>query len=205
MIGEILAGVSAIGSLLGTIKSAQANRAIEADVSRQKSELQSWYDKEYNQNYLDTDEAKSTIQILRNQMAEQLKKVDQNNAIRGASDEARVATADRLNQRMGSNVTQLAGYGTRYKDSMRREYQGLNQRLNELQLGILQNKSQNWANFGTSAMNFGIGAAEAGGTGAFNEWDNSISNFWKKKKLNKVGGMLNPVSTTNLKVPKLAR
>jgi hypothetical protein len=109
-----------------------------------------------------------------------------------------VATADRLNQRMGSNVTQLAGYGTRYKDSMRREYQGLNQHLNDLHLGILQNKSQNWENFGTSAMNFGIGAAEAGGAGAFNEWE-------KRRKLKSVGGMLNPVSTTNLKVPKLAR
>lgn len=177
MIGEILAGVSAISSLLGTFKSAQANSAIDADVSRQKSELQTWYDKEYNQNYLDTDEAKSTIQILRNQMAEQMKKVDQNNAIRGASDEARVATADRLNQRLGSNVTQLAGYGTRYKDSIRREYQGLNQNLNALNLGILQNKSQNWSNFGTNAMNLGIGAAELMGS------DNpGLSGLWKKKK-----------------------
>lgn len=185
MIGEILAGVSALGSLFGSLKSAQANRDMDSQLANQKSELQTWYDTQYNQNYLDTDEAKSTIQILRNQMAEQMKKVDQNNAIKGASDEARVATADKLNQRVGQNMTQLAGYGTRYKDAARREYQFMKQNLDNMELRNLQNKSQNWSNLGNNAMSLGIGAAEAGGSDAFGDTDRSLVNMWKNSKAKK--------------------
>lgn len=186
MIGEILTGVSVIGSLIGTLGSARANRNITGQINKRQSELQTWYDREYNTNYLDTEEAKSTIQILRDQLKEQMKKVDQSNVIRGASDEARVATAERLNKGLGQNITQLAGYGTRYKDMIRREYQGLKQNLDILQLENLQNKSQQWSNLSNNAMKAGVGFAEAAGKGAFDKWDDKIANWWKNVKNNQM-------------------
>jgi len=181
MIGEILGGVSALASLFGSLKSAGANQAIDSQLARQRSELQTWYDKEYNQPYLDTEEARSTIQLLRNQAGEQMKKVDQGNAIRGASDETRVATADKLNRGMANATTQLAGYGTRKKEYTNRLYQGLKQNLSQIELQNLQNKSQQWSNFMGNAMNAGTGFAQAGGSGAFEDWDNKLSTLWKKK------------------------
>jgi hypothetical protein len=193
MIGEILAGVSALSSLFGSLKSAQANQAIDSDIARQRSELQVWYDKEYNQNYLQSDKAKSTIEILRRQMEEQMKKVAQNNAITGASDERRVAMADRLQKGMADNTTRLAGYGTRYKDMIRREYQGLNQNLNQVNLANLERKSDQWSNFMNNALNAGIGFAQA--SDSFKGWEDQ----WKKRNiLNNAGGMLNPISTSNI-------
>ena len=85
-------------------------------------------------NYLDTEEAKSVAGLLGRNRDQVMKKVDQRNAIKGASDEARVATAESINRNVGDNLTQLAGYGTRYKDSIRREYQGLKGNLDNLQL-----------------------------------------------------------------------
>lgn len=181
MIGGILGGLSVLSSLYGGIKSAQANRAIDSQLQRQRSELQSWYDKEYNQNFLDTDEAKSTLQVLRNQITERMKAVDQNNAIRGASDEARVATADKLNRGYANAATQLAGYGTRKKEYTGRLYQGLKQGQDQMQLQNLQNKSQQWSNFMGNAANMGIGAAQAGGDGAFDEWDGKLAGLFRKK------------------------
>lgn len=168
MIGEILGGVSALASLFGSLKSARANRAIDSQLAKQRSELQTWYDKEYSQPYLDTEEARSTLQILRNQAGEQMKKVDQGNAIRGASDETRVATADKLNRGMANATTQLAGYGTRKKEYTNRLYQGLKQNLSQLELQNLQNKSQQWSNFMGNAANAGTGFAKLG-------------SLWKKK------------------------
>jgi len=133
MIGEVLAGISALSSLFGSLKSAGANRAIDRQLQKRQSELDTWYNKEYNMNYLDTDEAKSVSELLNRNRDQAMKKVDQRNAIKGASDEARVATAESINRNVGDNLTQLAGYGTRYKDSIRREYQGLKGNLDNLQ------------------------------------------------------------------------
>ena len=181
MIGGILGGLSFLGSLYGGLKSAQSNNAIDSKLAGQRSELQTWYDKEYNQNYMDTDEAKSTLQVLRNQMGQRMKAVDQNNAIRGASDEARVATVDKLQQGYSNAATQLAGYGTRKKEYANRLYQSLLQGQNAQELGQLQNKAGQWGNFMNNAANMGIGAAEAGGDGAFEDWDNKLTSLWKKK------------------------
>ena len=202
MIGEVLAGISALSSLFGSLKSAGANRAIDRQLQKRQSELDTWYNKEYNMNYLDTDEAKSVSELLNRNRDQAMKKVDQRNAIKGASDEARVATAESINRNVGDNLTQLAGYGTRYKDSIRREYQGLKGNLDNLQLQQLQNKSNQWSNMMNNATNAGIGFSQAAGEGAFTSWED----WWRKSRkaniLKKAGGPVSPVSTSHL-TPKI--
>jgi hypothetical protein len=183
MIGEILAGLSTLGSLYGSLASARQNKLIDAQLQKRQSELDTWYNKEYNQNYLDTEEARSVLRILSNQRKEAMKKVDQGNAITGASDEARVATASKLNQSLGDQTARLAGQGTYRKYLTDRQYQSLKFGLDQMQLQNLQNKSQNWANFMSNAANAGLGFAETSGTGAFDTWENR----WKNRRIKKTG------------------
>lgn len=178
MIGAILGIASLAASAYGMAKSAQANKAIDKQIAGQESELDTWYNKEYNQSYLDSAEAKSAITILRNQIREQMKKVDQNNAITGASNERRVATADKLNQGYQDAVSRIAGYGTRYKDSVRRQYMYGKMGINNLELSNLQGKSQNWSNLTGNAMSTAGGMFEADAKGAFSKWDDSIKKWW---------------------------
>lgn len=201
MIGEVLAGLSLVSSLFGSLKSAQDNKRMDRQLDKRQSELDAWYNKEYNMNYLDTDEAKSVTQLLNRQKEETLQKVDQNSAIKGASDEARVATADKINRSVGDELTRLAGYGTRYIDSIRREYQGLKSNLDNLESYNLQNKASQWSNFSSNATNAGIGFAQAAGEGAFDGWEKWFTNWRKANKLRKAGGAVNPVSTSHLKQP----
>lgn len=181
MVGAILAGLSTAASLYGSLKSAQANKNANKQLQQRQSDLQSWYDTQYNTNYLDTAEAKSTLQVLRNNMKDSLQKTAQGNVIGGASDESKVATADKVQRRFGDTVTTLAGYGTQYKDAIRREYIGQKQNLDNLEAKTLENKSANWTNFANNAMSTGIGAIEAGGTGAFDKWDGKLTSLFKKK------------------------
>ena len=201
MIGEVLAGLSLVSSLFGSLKSAQANNRMDRQLDKRQSDLDAWYNKEYNMNYLDTDEAKSVTQLLNRQKEETLQKVDQNSAIKGASDEARVATADKINRSVGDELTRLAGYGTRYRDSVRREYQGLKSNLDNLESYNLQNKASQWSNFSNNAANAGMGFAQAAGEGAFEGWEKWFTNWRKANKLRKAGGAVNPVSTSHLKQP----
>lgn len=193
MIGAILAGLSLAGSGIGAINSARANNAIDRQLKQRRSVLENWYDKEYNTDYLNTAEAKNAIQVLKNNMKTQMAKTDQGNVISGASDEAQVATADKSMRSYGDQVTRLAGYGTQYKDSIRREYQGLKMNLDNLQAANLQQKSQNWNNFMNNAMNAGIGFAQADGMGAFDKWDGKIGEWRKDKILQNKGGAVSSI------------
>lgn len=196
MIGEVLAGLSALSSVFGSLASAQANKRIDRQLARRQSELDTWYNKEYNINYLDTEEARSVVQLLNRQREEGMKKVDQGNVIRGASDERRVATAEELNENIADSLTRLAGYGTQYKQGIRREYQQRKSGLEELEFLNLQNKSAQRANFMNNVTAAGIGFAQAGGGGAFDKWDNKITNWFKttraKRQFDKTGPAFYP-------------
>ena len=184
MIGTILAGASVLGSVYGAIKSAEANREADRFHQQRSNELENWYNKEYNTNFLDTSAARGTLQILRNNNKEAMQKYSQNNAIRGASDESAVATADNLQRSYANNVAQIASHGTDYKNSIRRDYTVQRMGLDNLQAANLEGKSQNWSNFSNNAMNAGIGFAEADGGGAFDEWDKKAGSLWAKAKTN---------------------
>ena len=196
MIGAILAGVSTLSSLYGSIKSAQANNKQDQALKARDSELESWYNKEYNQDYLDKSEARGTLKILRDNNKETMKKASQNNAIKGASDEASVATADNINKDYSNKVAQIASYGTQDKDNIRREYIGQKMNLDNLQAQNLAQKSENWSNFMGNAANAGMGAIEADGNGAFDKADAGIKKLWagaKDKRIRAANGIGNNV------------
>jgi len=181
MIGEALALASLVGSAFGTGQSALANRRIDRRIGEQEKELQYWFDKEYNRNFFDTDQAKSVISTLRNQHKDTLRSVAGDSAVTGASNEAKIAATEKTQKGYSDALTKLAGYGTNLRDSLRREYITRKSGLENLQLANLQNKSQNWANFMNNAMNAGIGFAEASGAGAFNDWDTYLKGLFKKE------------------------
>jgi hypothetical protein len=181
MIGTALAVASGLASLYGSAKSAEANRAYDSQLRQRQSDLQTWYNKEYNTNYLDTPEAKSAIQLLRNDYREKMKKVSQNNAIKGASDESVVASADAGQKTIANAATRIAGYGTQRKDMIGREFRSRKDNLDNMQGANLQNKSAQWSNFMNNSMNMGIGAAQADGSGAFDKWDGKLTSLFAKK------------------------
>ena len=186
--------VSLIGSGAAAVGSAGANKRYDKYLEGRLSDLENWYNTEYNTPYLDTTSGKAAIGSLRTYYGDAMKKVGQNSAITGASDEAKVATGDKVQKGLADSVMRLAGYGTQYKDSIRREYQGLKMGLENMQQDNLARKSANWSNLMNNAMNLGIGAAELGGMEG-GEGDGSIFDFLRKKK---AGSVSNPLAQNML-------
>lgn len=186
--------VSLIGSGAAAVGSAGANKRYDQYLEGRMSDLDKWYNTEYNTPYLDTTSGKAAIGSLRTYYGDAMKKVGQNSAITGASDEAKVATGDKVQKGLADSVMRLAGYGTQYKDSIRREYQGQKMGLENMQQDNLARKSANWSNLMSNAMNLGIGAAELGGMEG-GEGDGSIFDFLRKKK---AGSVSNPLAQNML-------
>lgn len=166
--------VSLIGSGAAAVGSAGANKRYDKYLEGRLSDLDNWYNTEYNTPYLDTTSGKAALGSLRTYYGDAMKKVSQGSAITGASDEAKVATGDKVQRGLSDSVMRLAGYGTQYRDAIRREYMGQKMGLENLMQDNLQRKSESWNNLMNNAMKAGIGAAELFGT------ENPISSLRKK-------------------------
>ena len=174
--------VSLIGSGAAAVGSAGANKRYDKYLEGRLSDLENWYNTEYNTPYLDTTSGKAAIGSLRTYYGDAMKKVGQNSAITGASDEAKVATGDKVQRGLADSVMRLAGYGTQYKDSIRREYQGQKMGLENMQQDNLARKSESWNNLMSNSMNAGIGAAELFGMDGGDDVIGSLRNGLKLKK-----------------------
>jgi hypothetical protein len=183
--------VSLIGSGAGAIGSAKANKRYDQYLEGRLSDLEKWYNTEYNTPYLDTTSGRAALSSLRTYYGDAMKKVSQGGAITGASDEAKVATGDKVQKGLADSVMRLAGYGTQYRDSIRREYQGLKMNLENMQQDNLARKSANWNNLMNNSLNAGIGAAELFG----GEDIGDVFGFLRKMK---GGNVTNPLAKSIL-------
>ena len=78
---------SAIASMIGTALNAKGNADERRQMERNRRKLDSWYEKEYNTNYMDTDEGKATMTLLRNQLRETKKVIARGRMEGGKSSE----------------------------------------------------------------------------------------------------------------------
>ena len=133
-----------------------------------------WYDREYNTNILDTDEGKATMQLLRNRLKEQAQARGQANAIRGASDEAALASVTEGQKVYADAGLSLAARGQERKDNIQNIYDTKDLNLAGLKAQNLLDKRQNWSNLISNSGNLlssslAVGAGSNTGTDGLNK------------------------------------
>jgi hypothetical protein len=198
MIGTALAILSLAGSAAGMAGSAAANKKAERELAMRRRELDLEYKYDYNLDFLNTPQAKSTISLLSQKYIENAKKVAQGSVISGASDEKAVAAAEEMQKPYVGAISQLAGYGQQRQDSIRRNWLYSDQHLADLQYQNQMQKGENWSNLGTNALNAGIGFAMADAGGGFNEWDKNLADRKSLRNLSKQSWTGNFGGTTTL-------
>lgn len=126
MIGAIIAAaISAIASGVGTHlankKKAQAQEKYEAGINKEVADL----DAEINSNYLDRADARNAIRQVTDATNESMRQLNTDAIRGGATDEAKVAMASKLNKNIANTVGTLAGIGEQHKDSLRGQKRNL--------------------------------------------------------------------------------
>lgn len=162
---------SLAGSAIGGIGSARANKKYNKYFEGMQNKNQMWFDKEYNTNYLDTDEAKSYLRNILDQIKETTQDQESKGAITGASAEKGVAMKDRLSKDYNRSVTSLAGHGTRRKDNIMSHFRNREGQLDTMKLQQLMSRAQNWDQFGQNAQGVGQNMLMSNTTGAFDGID----------------------------------
>ena len=132
----IAAALSAIASGVGTHlankKKAQAQEKYEKGINEEVAKI----DSELNSNYLDRADARNAIRQVTNATEESMRQLNTDAIRSGATDEAKVAMASKLNKNLAGTIGTLAGIGEQHKDNLR------NQKRN-LKLGLLGHNYNN--------------------------------------------------------------
>ena len=118
----IAAGVAAASSIAGGIAGNKKRKQAARQLEERKRRLDEWYNSEMAQSYLDRADSRAMLKRIRDYNAEELKSLNTNAVKAGATDEAKVAAAGKLNKNYSQTVAQIAGLGEQHKDQIRREY-----------------------------------------------------------------------------------
>ena len=160
--------------------SANANEQARNELAKRKAELDTEYKYDYNMDYLNTPQAKSALSLLSKEYIERSKQVAQGNVISAKSDEFASAVAGEMQKPFVGTLSNLAGYGEQARQATRRNYLYSKEHLNDLTYQNTQQKGQNWANFGTNAVNAALGFAEADAYGESDKKDQGyLKNIFK--------------------------
>lgn len=185
-------GASLLGQGAGTIMSLRANRKQQRELARRQRVLDSWFNKEYNQDYLGGTEAKSALRTVMDNIRNQNKALAGRAAMTGASDEAQVASREQQGKTYADFVNQLAARGAARRDALRSEYMNHKDALYGEQDQQAAQRQQTYANIASNAGNILSAASSAASTGAF---DSSASST----PTGDTSSLLNPGGTLKIK------
>lgn len=182
MLGTIIGSginlvANGIGSWLANKRAKEALRIQDEEYKRQREELTS----ELNSNYLDRADSQNVIRKATDANEEAMRQLNTSAIRGGATDEAKVAMASKLNKNVAGVVGDLAAMGEQRKDQLRQE----RRQLDANYAGIKSSRLADQSGINTLLTNIGSAAQSIGGA-------------WSKGDTPKVdAGVSNNNSTTS--------
>lgn len=134
------AGLSLASNLYGGIQSANAMREKQKQVDDYQTGVDSWYDVTKNQDFLDTNVARSMLTQAGERVKNSNAVADKMQATTGGTDEATLAQKTANAQSYNDVVTRLAGMGTARQDQADSRYMGLSQNILGMQNALQDQK-----------------------------------------------------------------
>lgn len=140
---------SAIGSAIANKRKREAEQKYQAGINEQIDELNN----EINGNFLDRADARNAVRKVTDANTETLRQLNTDAIRGGATDEAKVAMASKLNKQTADVVGDLAAIGEQRKDVLKGQKRNL-------KLGLLQHQyAQDADTSGIDTIVQGVGAA----------------------------------------------
>lgn len=167
----ISAAASVISSIAGGVSANKRRREADKLLTNREKNLTEWYNSEMNMPYLDRADSRAMLKRIRDYNEDELKAMNTNAVKSGATDEAKVAAANKLNKNYSLTLAQIAGLGEQHKDQVRRDYQARMDNLTgtryQAQLGKADGIQNMIGGLGSSlgqlAMLYGLGSGSGGG------------------------------------------
>ncbi len=184
MLGALIgAGISVASNAIGSAIANRRKRRAEEEYQKAMGQQMAQLDDEINSNYLDSAEAQNALRKQTNANTETLRQLNTSAIRGGATDEAKVAMASKLNQSTADLVGDLAVVGEQKKDLLRQQKRELELANIDHQYALDSDTSgidTLTSSISSAAGSLGTAISDAGITGKdikdlWNKWRNKKS------------------------------
>ena len=188
-------GLQVAGNIYGQIQANKAQKRYDAFLNQRRNDLASKLSISQNEDYLNTDAARSALEQVRKNMKE-VSKATANSAVQGgATPESVIATEGKLQSKYQDAVTSLLNAGQQRKDRDKYLYEGIGTNLDNQNAANLAGKIGQWGQFGANVNQaagnlmfsyanggFGKGGSSSASTPIYGEGPDSDSMLQAKYK-----------------------
>lgn len=149
----ITTGLGTVAQGWGMLQGNKAMKRFDQYNTNRMNQLDSWFNREYYQNYLNSATAKSALARLRAMMNDRQGALKNTAVAGGATPEAVIAGQGDSMKMYNDAINALLGMGDQRRDQTMYRYQGLMQPLQQNQMNSLMGKVNMWNQFGTNVTN----------------------------------------------------
>ena len=162
MIPAIIGAAVAVGSAIYSgVKSAKARKAQKKLIEEQTRKNEEWYNKNYYSDYTQSAEVQSGLSMLRDQIRQNNKRSAGALAMRGGTDEARLAAQSEGNRTYGDAIRGIAGQATAYKRGIDTQNQQNQQNMLGMYMNMYGQDAGNANQLSQNGMNAGAGLLQS--------------------------------------------
>lgn len=160
--------------IAGGIKARKAAKQANKILDQQEQDNESWFNRKYNEDYMQSSEAQAALTKARELANEQYSKVSGTAAVTGATDEAVAQAKKAANEVLSDTASSIAENATARKDAVESQYLSTKNNLANQRISVYNNQSANATNAANQGMSAGMGLIGAdiqskldGGKGLF--------------------------------------
>lgn len=158
MIGAAIGAASGLaGSIFGGIKARKAAKKAQRALDKADKENQDWYNRRYNEDYMQSAEAQSALNKAREYAMEQYKNARGAATVGGASDESVAQQKAAANKMMADMTSDIASNATARKDAVEQQYLSTKNDLNNQRVSMYTGQAQANTQAASQAMGAGMG------------------------------------------------
>jgi hypothetical protein len=148
-------------SLIGGNEAAKAARAAERRQREQEAKEEAWYNRRYNEDYIDTAAGQNLVRRAKDYAKEQWKKAAGAQAVAGGTDAATAMAKEAGNKMVGDTIANIAAADTQRKAQVDNMHRKAEAQFAQMDMAREQQRAQNITNAASAASNamMSIGSA----------------------------------------------
>ena len=161
VISAIGAGVGLASSLIGGAKAAEAAREAERKQKAQEAREEAWYNRRYNEDYVDTAAGQNLVRRAKEYAKENWKKAAGAQAVAGGTDAATAMAKEAGNKMVGDTIANIAATDQARKDNVDNMHRQAQANFAQMDMAREQQRAQNITQAAQGASNAIMSAAGA--------------------------------------------
>lgn len=143
ILGGIIGGVGAAAAgIIGGNAARKAAKRNEKLIAEAENDAKTWFEKEYNANFLDRSDARSAINEARTILNDRYRQAEASAAVTGATEESVARQKAAANDALANITSNIAERADAHKDAVRANYEAQQDAILQQKLGVNNQKAQ---------------------------------------------------------------